>query len=372
MDEEVKLAETTQAEVTCKQCAAKLTYKPGTTTLKCEYCGASNEIAIKDEPIDEIDFEKFISEQYQNAAKHEIKTVRCNSCGATTTFEPNIVSELCPFCGSVLVIKDTQSQSVIKPGSLLPFNIDAKKAFQQFQQWLRKLWFAPSDLKKFATQKEKLKGLYIPYWTYDAKTYSRYTGQRGDNYQTTESYTATENGRSVTKTRTVTKIRWTSVSGSVTNTFDDVLVLASKSLPKKYTEKLEPWDLNNLVIYEESFLSGFRTETYQIDMKDGFSEAKIKMDPVIRQTVKRDIGGNHQQISSLNVTYNNVTFKHILLPVWISAYKYRNKVYRFLVNGRTGEVQGERPWSWVKITLAVLAGLIIIGAAIWLYYEYRG
>ncbi len=370
MEEEVKLSETTQKDVTCKQCAAKLTFKPGTSSLKCEYCGTENEIVVEEKPIEEIDFEKFISEKYNSVPKQEIKTVRCEGCGAQTTFDPNVVSELCPFCGSVLVVKESESQSIVKPGSLLPFGIDAKKAFAVFQTWLKKLWFAPNDLMKYAAQQEKLKGMYIPYWTYDSNTYSRYTGERGDDYQTTESYTTTENGQTVTKTRTVTRTRWHSVSGSVSNVFDDVLVLASKSLPKKYTEKLEPWDLDKLVGYDEQFLSGFRTETYQVDMKDGFTEAKTKMEPVIRNTVCKDIGGDHQRISTLNTTYNDVTFKHVLLPVWISAYRYRDKVYRFLVNGRTGEVQGERPYSWIKITLTVIAGIIIIGGAIWLINKY--
>jgi len=253
MEEEVKLSTTNQAEVTCKQCAAKLTFAPGTTLLKCEYCGAENLIETKNDAVQEIDFEKFINEQFASVQKQEISTVRCEGCGAQTTFDKNVVSDFCPFCGSVLVVKEPTTQSVVKPSSLLPFKIDTNKAFSQFQTWLKKLWFAPSDLKKFATQQEKLKGMYIPYWTYDSKTYTKYTGERGDDYQATESYTTTENGKSVTKTRTVTKTRWHSVSGSVNNVFDDILVLASKSLPKKYTEKLEPWDLDQLVNYDEVF-----------------------------------------------------------------------------------------------------------------------
>jgi len=370
MEEELKISATNQSEVTCKQCAAKLTFAPGTTSLKCEYCGAENEIIVQNDAVQEIDFEKFLTEKFSSIQKQEISTVRCEGCGAQTTFDKNVVSELCPFCGSVLVVKDSSTQTIVKPGSLLPFKIDTNKAFQQFQIWLRKLWFAPSDLKKFATQQEKLKGMYIPYWTYDSKTYAKYTGERGDDYQATETYTTTQSGKSVTQTRTVTKTRWHSVSGNVNNVFDDVLILASKSLPKKYTEKLEPWDLDQLVNYDEQFLSGFRTETYQVDMKDGFTEAKIKMESIIRNTVNKDIGGDHQRILTLSTTYNDVTFKHILLPVWISAYRYNNKVYRFLVNGRTGEVQGERPWSWIKITLTILAGIVIIGGIIGLIEIY--
>ncbi len=367
MEEEV-LKDTIQSEVICKNCAAKLTFKPGSKSLKCEACGTENEIITADTVVEELDFDKFLSEQYNTVKKEEITTVACTACGAKTTFTPNVVSDFCPFCGSVLVSKKPETSNYMRPSLLIPFMLDHKKAFANFQTWLRKLWWAPSDLKKYATQMEKLKGLYIPFWTYDSQTYSNYTGQRGDNYQTTETYSTTENGKSVTKTRTVTKIRWTYVSGSVSHFFDDVLVCASKSLPIKYIEKLEPWDFKQMVNYEEKFLSGFVTETYQVDVKEGFGTAKIKMDKVIRELVCKNIGGDHQRITTLSTNYDKITFKHLLMPIWVSAYRYKEKIYRFLVNGQTGEVQGERPYSWIKITLAILLGLGIIAG---LYFIFR-
>ena len=181
---------------------------------------------------------------------------------------------------------------------------------------------------------------------------------RGMNYM--ETYTVTVNGR--TETRTRTKIIWTPASGFVNNAFDDVLVMASRSLPEKYADALEPWDLKSLNEFSEKFLSGFRSETYQVDVKAGFGRAKDKMDVVIRQTIRGDIGGDHQQVLTVNTSYDNVMFKHILLPIWISAFRYNNKVFRFLINGRTGEVQGERPWSVVKIVLASLAAIAVVVA----------
>jgi len=231
------------------------------------------------------------------------------------------------------------------------------------------LWFAPNDLKKYADTTDKLNGMYIPYWTYDSETESSYSGERGTNYTTTESYTAFENGKSVTRTRTVTRISWTYVSGTVNNSFDDILVLASNSLPEKYTNALEPWDVENLTAYSDKFLSGFRTESYQVDVKSGFEKSKVIMEAGIRNSICSDIGGDHQRIGSVNTTYNNITFKHILLPVWLSAYRYHEKVFRFMINGRTGEVQGERPYSTIKIVLAVLA-VIAIGVGIYFGAQY--
>ncbi|MEO0587233.1 MAG: primosomal protein N' (replication factor Y) - superfamily II helicase, partial [Planctomycetota bacterium] len=165
-----------------------------------------------------------------------------------------------------------------------------------------------------------------------------------------------------TRTRRVRKTRWYPASGVVGRAFDDVLVLGSDSLPRKKTEELEPWDLAALVDYDPAFVAGFTAEAYRVDLESGFGHATQIMDGVIRGDVRRDIGGDEQRIHSVKTQHDDITFKHILLPIWISSYRWKDKVYRFLVNGRTGEVQGERPWSWWKIAGAVLAGLIVVGA----------
>ena len=227
------------------------------------------------------------------------------------------------------------------------------------------MWFAPNDLKKAVLNFDHFKGVYIPYWTYDTDTTTSYVGQRGEHYYVTETYTTTENGKTVTKTRQVQRTRWYPASGRVHKFFDDILVAATNSLPRKYIYKLEPWDLENLVSFNKSFLSGFITEKYQVELPEGFEIAKGIAAAEITRLVHRDIGGDEQRIISMHSSYNNITFKHLLLPVFVSAYRFKNKVYQFLVNGRTGEVQGQRPYSWIKIVLVSLIGIIVIGAIIY-------
>ncbi|WP_197901602.1 hypothetical protein [Rhodocytophaga rosea] len=344
----------------CKQCGAYLVFAPGSSHMKCPYCGTENEIETRLEEIEEIDYKSFIASGVLQADKQQIAVVKCTSCGAESSLKPNVTSDDCPFCGTALVVSSGSLCTVLKPKSLLPFKIDQKNGFGLFKTWLDGLWFAPNDLKHFADNHEKLNGMYIPYWTFDCNTKSQYSGERGDNYTTTETYTTNENGKTVTKTRQVTKIRWRSASGTVRNEFDDVMVVASHSLPGNYIRELEPWDTKNLVPFNEQYLSGFRTETYQVDVRAGFEEAKRIMDDTIRATICQDIGGDHQRIHSVNTTYANITFKHVLLPIWLSAYRYKGKVFRFMVNGRTGEVQGERPYSWIKIALAILAFALLV------------
>ncbi|MGC3947337.1 MAG: hypothetical protein QM762_22945 [Chryseolinea sp.] len=354
------------SELACSGCGAMLKFKPGTHNLVCEYCGASNEIARPEATgtLQEISLDEFLATNFLKEDTVEVAVVKCENCGATTTLNARISSDKCPFCASSLVVKTGTTASLHKPQYVLPFGIDDKKATANFQRWLKSLWFAPSDLKHYADSANRLAGMYLPFWTFDCKTNSSYTGQRGENYTVTESYTAVENGRNVNRTRQVVKTRWYPASGRVGNTFDDVLIEATASLRKDKLRALEPWDLKNLVNYNDGYLSGFRTETYSVDVKGGYQEAKQVMEPVIHGTIRADIGGDQQIIQFVNTSYHNPTFKHILLPVWLSAYRYNNKVFQFLVNARTGEVQGERPYSAIKITLAVIAVLVIVGVII--------
>lgn len=354
--------------IKCVGCGGNLKFAPGTEHLNCEYCGAKNEIKPAEATvIEENDFESFLNQAATSSDKQEVSTVKCDNCGASTTLKPNITSSSCPYCDTPLVIKSASTCSLIKPKYVLPFKIERKPANELFIKWVGGLWFAPGDLKKYAENSaEKLNGVYMPFWTYDTDTTTRYTGMRGDHYYVTESYT---DSQGKTQTRSVQKTRWTPASGTVYNNFDDVLVCASHSLPEKLVHNLEPWDLASLSAYDDRYLSGFVTESYQIELKPGFDIAKNMMAPKIRSSVCSDIGGDTQQVITQSSDYDNITFKHILLPVWISAYRYNDKVYRFMINARTGEVQGERPWSTVKILLAVL-GAVAIGVGIW-YFATR-
>jgi DNA-directed RNA polymerase subunit RPC12/RpoP len=343
----------------CAQCGAKISFAPGTASLKCPFCGFESQIAKSDAPVAELDYRSFLENAERETSSQEAQRIKCDKCGAETTVPANATAGMCPFCGTNMVFSGKASR-LITPESLLPFKIAYKEAIEYFRRWIRGLWFAPGKLKEYARSEGKLTGVYIPFWTYDSNTTTSYSGERGDYYYTTESYTAEENGRTVTRTRRVRHTRWTHANGVVENGFDDVLILASKSLPKKYADRLEPWDLANLVPYADEYLSGFRAESYQVTLPEGFEQAKEAMAPVIESTIRKDIGGDEQRIESSHTQYADITFKHILLPVWLSAYRFRDTIYRILINARTGEVQGDRPYSAWKITAAVLAAIVVI------------
>lgn len=349
----------TEKQFPCKSCGAGLHFAPGTTALTCPYCGTLNQIEGSAERVEELDFEAAVAQLARQEATDEVLTVKCNVCGAESQLGANVTADLCPFCSSPIVAT-AASRKRIRPRSLLPFHVTREQAQASFRNWLGSLWFAPNDLVKQAYSPDRLRGMYLPAWTYDAGTVSHYTGQRGDDYWVTETYTAYENGKHVTRTRQVRRTRWTFVSGTVTDDFDDVLVMAARSLPQHHMDALEPWDLKNVTPYRDEYLSGFVAQSYQVTLADGFEAARGIMEVTIRQTIAGDIGGDHQQISSVDTRYHGVTFKHILLPVWLSAYRYAGRPYHFLVNARTGEVRGDRPYSPWKIAVALVLAIVVV------------
>ena len=341
----------------CGQCGAELLWKPGAGALQCEYCGFTNTAPEGTGSVDELDFRAMLAELERTEEVETASSVRCQACAAEVDKPTDIESFTCPFCGSAIVAA-AESRRLIKPKALLPFKIERAAARDRYHHWLASLWFAPGGLKKYARLTGGLKGVYVPYWTYDANTRSQYEGMRGEHYWVTVG--SGKNKRRVRKTR------WYPASGAVRDRFDDILILASRSLPQRYADRLEPWDLSALTPLDHAYLSGFTTERYQVDLAQGFGQAKSIMDDHIRTHVASDIGGDTQRIHWIKSEYKDLTFKHILLPIWIAAYRYREKTYRFLVNARTGEVQGERPWSWLKIAGVVLLGLVVVGLGAWL------
>jgi hypothetical protein len=369
-----------------------LSFAPGTETLKCPYCGTGNDIPKSDDVVEELSLEDWLKQLEAAHETQQQEQVKCQNCGGEQTLAANLFASSCTFCGSPITSK-SYAQRLIKPKSLVPFKVTKLQAQEKWRAWIRGLWLAPSALKNFAQGDGGIKGIYVPYWTFDAKTYTNYAGQRGDDH--TESYeTTNDKGERVTESRTRTD--WTNVSGNVSFFHDDVLVPASNSFADaagKYNAKnidvsraqntlrgiggsalvgavgalsnqfaggLRTWNTKELVPYQEEYIAGFQAEAYQVGLKDAFVGGKQQIDNRVEELVRADIGGDHQRITSINTQYSHLTFKHILLPMWVSAYLFSGKTYRFLVNGQTGEVVGESPKSGWKIFFLVCGILLAL------------
>lgn len=297
----------------------------------------------------------------------ERRALHCENCGAVTTFGEGQVAGQCAFCGSGKVVEQAGSQNLIRPESVLPFAIKKEQALEMFRKWISGLWFRPNDLKS-VSQVSKITGTYVPFWTFDAFTSSYWTADAGYHYYVTEEYTETDSdGNRVTRTRQVQRTRWEPASGYRQDFFDDELVCASKGLPPDLIGGVCPYALDQLAPYAPAFLAGFVGEEYQIDLAGGWAIGKQKMESKVYSLCAGDVPGDTHRNLSVNSAFSQMTFKHVLLPVWISAYLYNGKTYRFLVNGQTGHTTGEAPLSWWKISALVLVILVVIVILVFLF-----
>lgn len=341
----------------CGGCGARLEFAPGTTVLQCPYCGFRQEIAAGDRQVSEIPFA-----QLANLARKPVGSIgkyvfACQRCAART--ETDETASLCQFCGAPLVI-DAAASGQLVPEGVLPFQFDRGAVSGHLKKWTSSRWFAPSALKKITTA-ESTKSTYIPHWTYDSQTLSFYNGHRGEHYFVTEHYY--ENGQQ--RSRQVRRTAWYPAQGQVDRFFDDVLVPGSTHLPTAQLDKLAPWPLLEAQPYQPQFLAGHFALRYDVEPETGFEEAKRRMEPVIANDCRRDIGGDEQRLDNVDTRHNNVTFKLMLLPVWVASYVYAGKNWQILVNGRTGEIHGERPWSKTKIAIAAVLALIIVAVIVY-------
>lgn len=347
----------------CPNCSAEVSFNPEVAKLKCEYCGWEDKIPETNQSIEEHSYEQYLNHNNTKLARLSETTLEidCNDCGATIEFEPPKTAGECPFCGAILVSEPKLSDPTIAPEGLIPFTIGRKEARNNIHKWIKTLWFAPNALKDLV-QLEKIQGVYLPFYTYDAHTTSDYRGKRGEYYYETETHTITnEDGETETVTEEVRHTRWYNVSGRVSRFFDDVLIPATELVNQNRLNALEPWDLaNSLRPYNSSYLAGFEAQRPQVSLENGFNQAKNVMASQIRCDVIHDIGGDEQQINNISTAYSAISFKNILLPVWLSTYRYHNKQFQVMINARTGEVQGDRPYSIIKIILAIITIIIII------------
>jgi ribosomal protein S27E len=354
----------------CPTCNAEMTFDPARQKLYCEHCGSTAEVpAHQKAAIVEHDLEAGLSRALRGLGA-AVRTTRCQECGATVSFPETVTATACDFCGSSQVLAQEANRNLIRPESVVPFKVDGKQAAVRFREWLKRLWFRPSDLKARASVTE-MTGVYVPYWTFDARVDSRWTADAGYTYYETEEYTENDaQGNPQTKTRQVQRVRWEPASGQRHDVFDDLLVCASRGLPDELARKLSTFDTAGLQPYDPAFLAGWKAEEYAVDLDEAWSRAVAQMESTQESRCAADVPGDTQRHLRVSNRFSDRTFKHVLLPVWLSAFRYGGKTFRFLVNGQTGEVVGKAPWSALKLALlitALVAAVVLVIVLVKLY-----
>ncbi|MCB9869285.1 MAG: hypothetical protein H6837_05460 [Planctomycetes bacterium] len=346
----------------CDSCGADLEFAIDVQSLRCPYCGHRQSIEhAAGAAVTERDLRAALEAQAEERAHGRgtmagVREVACRDCGATVQFHGPLTSQDCPYCGTPIQLDEVHDAADRLPvDGVLPFRIPRDAADERLRAWVKSRWFAPNEFQERGVR-GKFAGVYMPYWTYDAETFNRYRGERGEHYW----ITVRQGDREVRQRRT----RWYPVSGAFDRFFDDVLVVAGKGLPLKRVNALTPWPLHDCIPFTQAVLAGFFARTYEVSLADGLKQAKQEIAAALHRDVCQRIGGDEQRVHAIDTEYGDMTYKHLLLPVWMLAYRFRGKAYQVVVNAATGEVQGDRPYSWVKITLFVLMWVVIVGGIV--------
>lgn len=344
----------------CPGCGADLLFDPGAQAPKCPHCGSVATLAAGNRPVAENDLaqalEKSAARRTEVAKAQDLHEARCDGCGATVQFTGALTALRCPYCSQPITREGVHDSTQRLPvDGVVPFQVDDTKARGELAKWIASRWFLPGELKRTGIA-AAFQGVYLPFFTFDALTANRYSGMRGDHY-----YVTVGSGKN---RRTVRRTRWWPAGGSFRRFFDDVLECAGAGLPDEKLSALAPWPLAQLQPFRAEYLAGFLARTYEKPLPDCFKRAKQQIEAELDADVRRRIGGDVQRVFSIDTAWSALTYKHLLLPVWMASYAWSGKSYRIVVNAATGEVQGERPWSVARITLLVVAIAALIAIVV--------
>ena len=367
---------TARSKFSCPSCGAEATWNPAKKALVCNFCGTVSPATVELTGFGQTE-EKIVEHELVQALRNIPDTargwearktqVKCQSCQAISVFDEKTVAQRCEFCGSASLVPYEEIKASFRPESLLPLKIGDTQVRDAVRAWYGSRWFAPNRLKTGALT-DTVKGLYIPYWTFDAQVHADWTATSGDYYYVTESYTDSKGNR---QTRQVRKVRWYPSAGSLDHFFDDELISASRGVHPQLLQKVEPFPTKELVPYNASFLSGWTVERYQIDLPAAAQVSRQRMETATQRLCASKVPGDTHKDLNVRADFSAQTFKHVLVPVWLLSYDFHGKSFQCIVNGYTGSIAGEYPKSWVKIALAVVAVIVVISVVFWIKDKAR-
>jgi Zn finger protein HypA/HybF involved in hydrogenase expression len=319
----------------------------------CPACGTPNP-RFKQPPIVEAQL-----------AEERHKFFRCQQCGAEVATDPGQLSYTCPFCDSHYVAEYSPDMTGRQlPEFIIGFAVTPEQAQEKFRQWLRdNSWYRPGDLVTAAVA-DKMKGVYLPFWSFSMLAESSWSAQIGEYWYRTETYTTMENGKLVTKTRQVRETEWWPLSGNHHRYYSGYLVSGSKGLPQSYAERIMPFNLPALKRYEPYFLAGWLSEQYSVPREKALEICQQEFYRREQGNVALHLPGDTHNGLVVQTRFRNVNSDLCLLPVYILSYRYLDRLYRFLVNGQTGKCAGDKPLSWQRIGFAVAAAVALVLLAV--------
>ncbi len=337
----------------CKTCGGNLIFNPTRQTLVCEQCG--NIVPITGTLTTEKSFQSMLI----NAPtwQKDAAVYQCEHCGAKSVVSKFDLVAKCDYCGATNMVK-TREMPGVRPDTIVPFSLGQTDAYNQVRNWLSKRWFVPHQFKR-KLEMRQLNGIYYPAFSFDARVVTGYTGVK----VRTETVTTIVDGVEVTQSQTVRH----PIRGSDTHVFDDLLILANEEITPKILSALQPFETNKGQVFQQSYLSGFTVCQASKDPILCWEEAKKSMDSVIRDKINTKYSDCVIENLQLEMGITDVTYKHVLLPIYVGHTEYKDAKYQLFVNGRTGKVYGKTPKSgWKIFSWFAGLGLLAVGIGIML------
>jgi hypothetical protein len=345
----------------CPACGAQAEWNPTKQMLVCPFCGTESPYTVNRDIGKVAERELAAGLSAAAAADRERseqgntgRSVQCQSCRAVMVYDATRVGQNCEFCGSPALVAYDEIKSPIRPEGVLPFKIDRSHVRDDIRRWWRSKWLAPGRLAKAALV-DTVKSLYIPYWTFDARAHCPWDAEAGHYYYVNVEGRDSKGNRVVRREQ---RVRWEAASGVVDHTFDDDLVPGTTGVATDLLKQVEPFPTADVVPYDTAFLSGHVVEHYQVALTEAAGDSEAQMRATLEQLCARQIPGDTYRNLVIHPTFSARTFKHLLVPIWLLVYMFRNKPYQVVVNGYTGKIAGRYPYSPWKIAFVILLALI--------------
>lgn len=341
----------------CDGCGANMVFDPEAQMLKCPHCGSVKDFE-KSEKVEEIDILKAFGEG--ESWKSENSVYRCENCGAVVVLASGQTATMCPYCETSHVVKSDETAG-LKPNAVYPFTVTQNSALEFSKKWAKSKLFAPRKFKKNLSA-ENFRGVYQPSFTFDSQTSSVYHGRIGKRHTRTVG--------SGKNRRTQTYIVWRNISGVYDEFFNDVLINGDGDYSQKTLDKISPYDYSTIKVYDDEYLTGFMAKRSNRAVESCWNDAKVKIDGAIKRGILSRYFYDVVDYLNVSTTHSKVTYKYVLLPVYLLNYKYGKKLYSVHINGNTGKVAGKSPVSLLRVLIATVLGIALVGLLGFLLYNY--
>ncbi len=327
----------------CPQCGAGTAYSATDGGLTCTHCGYYEppQKAVVGKGAEQFEFTVETMDRAAHGWGEARKELQCQGCGAYTSIPTDSLTHTCPFCGSNKVIQREAPQDVLRPRFLIPFKIEVGDCHDIAREWLGSSWMTPGALRRLAEVAE-FTGIYLPFWTFDAKTEASWKAQVGHKKTYTDS-----------KGRTRSRIVWKWESGRVRLDIDDVLIEGTSRLSAILLGRIKQYNLHDLAPYESKYLAGFQAQAYDVPLETTWETARHEMREKTRHACRAQASTNRIRNFGMELDFEDERWRYILLPLYIAVYTYENQTFQVMVNGQTGKISGQRPVDWLKVWLTV-------------------